>query len=54
MSPESVSQIFKILFQTGNINSFVLLGIFLSRYVKLKCSFSAEKNISGGISDILF
>ena len=25
MSPKSVSQIFKILFQTGDINSFVLL-----------------------------
>ena len=43
MSSKSVSQIFKIFFQTGDINSFVLRGIFFSRYVQLKSSFSDEK-----------
>ena len=41
-----MSQIFKILFQTGDINIFVLRGVFFSRYVQLKSSFSDEKNIS--------
>ena len=35
MSSKSASQIFKILFQTGDINTFVLVGVFFSRYVKL-------------------
>ena len=30
---KSVSQIFKILFQTGDINISVLRGVFFSRYV---------------------
>ena len=50
---QKVSQIFKILFQTGDINIFVLRGVFFSRYVQLKSSFSDEKNISGKIWDIL-
>ena len=37
MSSKSVSQIFKILFQTGD-NVFVLRGVFFSRYVQLKSS----------------
>ena len=49
MSSKSMSQIFKILFQTGDINIFVLCGVFFSRYVQLKSSFSDEKNISGEI-----
>ena len=49
MSPKSLSQIFKILFQTGDINNFVLRGVFFSRYVQLKSSFSHEKTISGEI-----
>ena len=49
MSTKSVSQIFKILFQTGDINIFVLRGVFFSGYVKLKSSFSDEENISGEI-----
>ena len=53
MSSKSVSQIFKILFQTGDTNIFVLCGIFFSIYVKLKSSFSDEKNISGEIWDTL-
>ena len=53
MSSKSVSQIFKILFQTGDINIFVLRGVFFSRYVQLKSSFSDEKNISGEIWDTL-
>ena len=53
MSSKSLSQIFKILFQTGNINIFVLRGVFFSRYVQLKNSFFDEKNISGKIRDKL-
>ena len=49
MSSKSVSQIFKILFQTGDINIFVLVGVFFSRYVQLKSFFSDEINISGEI-----
>ena len=44
MSSKSVSQIFKILFQTGDINIFVLRGVFFSRYIQLKSSFFGEKN----------
>ena len=43
MSSKSVSQIFKILFQTGNINIFVLHGVFFGRSVQLKSSFSDKK-----------
>ena len=43
MSSKKVSQIFKILFQTGDINIFILRGVFFSRYVQLKSSFSNEK-----------
>ena len=49
MSSQSVSQIFKIFIRTGDINIFVLRGVFFSRYVQLKSSFSDEKNISGEI-----
>ena len=49
MSSKIVFHIFKILFQTGDINIFVLRGVFFSRYVQLKSSFSDEKNISGEI-----
>ena len=41
MSSKIVSQIFKILFQTGDI--LVLRGVFFSRYVQLKSFFSNEK-----------
>ena len=44
MSSKSVSQIFKILFQTGDINIFALRGFFFSIFVQLKSSFSDEKN----------
>ena len=44
-----MSQICRALFQTGDINVFVLLGLFFSRYVQLKNSFSDEKNINGEI-----
>ena len=44
MNSKSVSQIFKILFQTGDINIFLLRGVFFSRYVQLKSSFSDKKN----------
>ena len=53
MSSKSVSQIFKILCQTGDINIFALPGVFFSRYVQPKSSFSDEKNISGEIQDTL-
>ena len=43
MNSKSMSQIFKILFQTGDINIFVLRGFFYSRYVELKSSFSNER-----------
>ena len=51
MNSKSVSQIFKILFQTGDINTFVFRSIFFSRYVKLKSSFSDEEDISCEIWD---
>ena len=38
---------------TGDINIFVLRGVFFSRYVLLKSSFSGEKNISAEIWDTL-
>ena len=43
MSSKKVSQIFKILFQTGDINILVLHGVFFSRYVQLKSSFPDVK-----------
>ena len=43
MSSKSVSQIFKILCQTGDIEIFVLRGVFFSRYDQLKKS-SAVKS----------
>ena len=46
MSSKSVSQIFKILFQTGDIGIFVLCGAVFSRYLQLKSSFSDEKTSS--------
>ena len=49
VSSKSVSQIFKILLQAGDINIFVLCGVLFSRYVQLESSFSDEKNMSGEI-----
>ena len=46
MSSQIVSQMFKILIQTADINICVLRGVFLSRYVQLKNSFSDQKKIS--------
>ena len=43
MSSRSMFQIFKILFQTLDINVFVLRCVFFSRYVQLKSSFSDKK-----------
>ena len=54
MSSKSVSQIFKILFQTGDINSFVLLGVIFSRCAQLKSSFSDEKKIPAVKSETNF
>ena len=53
MNSKSVSQNFKIFFQTVDSNIFVLRGVFVSRYVQLKSSFSDEKKISGEIGDTL-
>ena len=49
MSSKSVSHIFNILFQTGNINIFVLHAVLFIRSVQLKSSFSVEKDISDEI-----
>ena len=43
MTSKSASEIFKILFQTRDINIFVLSSVFFGRYVLLKSSFSDEK-----------
>ena len=43
MSSKSLSQILKILFQTRDINIFVLRGVFFRRYVQLESSFSDKK-----------
>ena len=47
MNSKSVSQIFKILYETGDINIFVLRCVFFSKSVQLKSSFFDEKNVSG-------
>ena len=54
MSSKSVSQILKILFQTGNINIFALHGVSFSRSVQLKSSFSDEKKTSAVKSETYF
>ena len=54
MSSKSESQIFKILFQTGDINIFVLRGVFFSRYAQLKISFPDEKKTSAVKSETHF
>ena len=53
MNSERMSQIFKILFQTGDVNIFVLRDVFFSRCVQLKISFSDEKT-SAQLIRILF
>ena len=54
MSSKSVSEIFKILFQTWVLIflSFVA-SLLVDRYVQLKSSSSDEKYISGEIRDTL-
>ena len=47
-----MSQILKILFQTGDINTFVLRGVFFNRYVQIKGSFFDKKYISGEIDTL--
>ena len=44
MSSKNVPQIFKILFQTGDMNIFVLRDVFFGRYLQLKSSFSDKKH----------
>ena len=51
MSSKSVSEVFKIFFQTGDINICILEGVFFSGHVQLKSSFSDEKDISCEIRD---
>ena len=46
MSSKSVAQIFKVLFQKGEVNIFCLFGVFFSRYVQLKSSFSDKKTLA--------
>ena len=48
-----MSQIFKILFQTGYNHIFILCGVFFSRNVQVKISFSDEKDISGEIEGLI-
>ena len=43
LSSKRMSWIFKILFQSGDSNIFVLSVVFFSKYVQLKSSFSDEK-----------
>ena len=43
MSSKNVSQIFEVESQTGDINIFLIRGVFFSRYAQLKNSFSDEK-----------
>ena len=52
MSSKIVSQIFKALFQTGDIKIFAPRGVFFSRYVQIKSSFTDEKDKSGEIWDV--
>ena len=53
MNLKCVSQIFKILFQTGDI-VFDVLSVFFSRYVRLRSSFPDEKKPSAVKSEIHF
>ena len=43
MSSKSMSQISRTLFQTGDINIFVLLDVFYSRCIQIKTYFSDKK-----------
>ena len=43
MSSKRVFQIFKILFQTGDTDIFVLRDAFFSKYVQLKSYLSDKK-----------
>ena len=49
MGSKSVSQIFKTVLKTGDINIFVHCGVFFKRYVQLKSSLTDEKQNSGEI-----
>ena len=50
---QKLSQIFKILFQTGNINIFEIHGVFFSRSVQLKSSFLMKKKQQWNLRDTL-
>ena len=49
MGSKNMSQIFKILLQTGDIYIVVLRGVFFSRYVWLKSLFSNEKKKTSAV-----
>ena len=49
LGAQKVSQIFRILFKTGDFNIFIV-RVFFSIYIQLKSSFSDEKSISGEIT----
>ena len=49
-----MSQIFKILFQTGDTDNFVFRGVFFGRHISLKISFSDKKNPSDVKSETHF
>ena len=53
MNSKSVSQIFKTLFWTGDINMFVLRGVFFSRYLQTAKLFLVQgytENANGDVS----
>ena len=49
ISSKSVSQIFKIIIQTGDINIFVHNSVISVLQFQIKTSFSSEKNTGDGI-----
>ena len=49
-----MSQIFKILFQTGDTDNFVFRGVFFGRHISLKISFSDKKKPSDVKSETHF
>lgn len=49
-----MSKISKIIFQAGDINTFVLRGVISVIHISRKIRFSKEKENQGGICDMLF
>ena len=48
-----MSQIFKILFQAGDVHIFILCCVLFSAHVQLKSLFSGGKIVNGNIWDTL-